>query len=65
VTVNTTAELNVAFPAVVKVRLPVDPPGPIVSAVAELFRVKAGARTVSVKLAVWVSEPAVAVTLTV
>jgi hypothetical protein len=50
-TVRATAELKVAFPAVVKLRLP-DPPGPMVSAVAEPFRVKAGASTVRVTLAV-------------
>jgi hypothetical protein len=63
-TVRATAELKVELPAVVKLRLPF-PNGPIVSAVAELFRVKDGASTVSVKLEVWVSDPAVAVTLTV
>jgi len=64
-TVRATAELKVVLPAVVKLRLPDDPPGPMVTAVAEPLRVKDGASTVSVKLAVWVSDPAVAVTLTV
>jgi len=63
-TLSATAELKVVLPTLVKLRLPF-PPGPTVSVVAEPLRVKDGANTFSVKVAVWVSEPAVAVTLTV